>query len=75
MTQIPHSSEPSPGCKSKEDGFPKCEPMAGEPVPPRRVLSTRVKLQDLGTRNFSEYLVKTRLDFKMKLFLWVSVRA
>ena len=61
----PQSEFPSPGCNCAE-GFPECEPMAGGAVPARKILANMEKVQDLGMRNFSDYLVKTRLDYQLK---------
>ncbi len=61
----PKSYWPSPECRCPS-GFPDCKAMAGGAVPNRKIIATTEKLQELSQRNISDYLVKTRLDYKTR---------
>ena len=61
----PYSWWPSPQCHC-ESGYPDCMAMAGGAVPPRKILDTTEKLQNMTSRNVTDYTLKTRLDYKMK---------
>ena len=69
----PNSRKPSPECDC-ESGYPVCDAMAGGPVPPRKTLDTTDKLQNLTSRNISDYILKTRLDYKFKRLYGYEVR-
>ena len=63
----PKSQNPSPKC-SCETGHSVCDAFAGGPHPAEKHLATTDKMQDLTDRNLSDYLVKTRLDYRLQRF-------
>jgi ATP-binding cassette subfamily A (ABC1) protein 1 len=62
-----NSEDPSPTCNCGT-GVPKCSAAAGGGTPPRKILATTDQLQNLTSRNISDYLLKTRLDYRLQRF-------
>uniref|UniRef100_A0AAV2KFR8 P-type phospholipid transporter n=1 Tax=Knipowitschia caucasica TaxID=637954 RepID=A0AAV2KFR8_KNICA len=72
-------SEPSPACYCSCDGnkrmLPECPPGAGGLPPPQMKLSATDALQNLTSRNISDYLVKTYAQIigkSLKNKVWVN---
>ncbi|XP_055016079.1 phospholipid-transporting ATPase ABCA1-like isoform X2 [Boleophthalmus pectinirostris] len=72
-------SDPSPACYCSCDGnmrmLPECPPGAGGLPPPQMMLSATDTLQNLTSRNISDYLVKTYAQIigkSLKNKVWVN---
>ena len=63
--KVPDGVDTTCDCSS---GFQKCDKYAKGGVPARKTLATTEILEDLTGRDISDYILKTRFDYKLRRF-------